>query len=87
MNANKIEIYWNLVTEKENQWGTENEFNCRIKSDDFDFVIGGITINQSKIDNRNALNIIARELTKPPIERKKPIIFDWFSNKKKKEEK
>ena len=55
MNANKIEIYWNLVSEKENQWGTENEFNCRIKSDDFDFVIGGITINQSKIDNRTRM--------------------------------
>lgn len=87
MNANKIEIYWTLIPEKENQWAAENEFNCRIKSDDFDFVIGGITINQSKIDNRNALNIIARELTKAPIERKKPIIFDWFSNEKKKEEK
>ena len=31
--------------------------------------------------------VIARELTTPPIERKKPIIFDWFSGKKKKEDK
>lgn len=81
MNKDKIEIFWNLIPKELNQWSNDNEFNCRIKSNDFDFVIGGITLDKNEIDNRNALNIIANELTKSLQERKKPIYLDWFYNK------
>ena len=78
MNTNKIEIYWTLIPKEENQWQEENELNFRIKSDDFDYVIGGVIIDKNEINNLNALNILLNELSKPSKEIKKPIIFNWF---------
>ena len=86
MKKGKIEIFWYYTPNAENQFKDENEISYRIKSDDFDFVIGNIVTDKDDFDNRKALNLIVGELIKPIKERVQPIIFDWFSNRKESED-
>ena len=76
MNTNKIEIYWTLIPEDENQFENKNELGYRIKTDDFDCVVTGIYIEDSKIDSHKAMRLIAKDWAKGR-DGAKPFFFNF----------